>query len=62
MREPATTQGAAPRPGKAPSTTERLLSAALEVFSRDGLAATTREIARAAGVNETTLFRQFATK
>ncbi len=43
-------------------TTERLLAAAIEVFSRRGLAATTREIAETAGVNEATLFRQFETK
>ena len=44
------------------STTRRILAAALEVFSRDGLGATTREIARVAGVNEATLFRQFESK
>jgi AcrR family transcriptional regulator len=43
-------------------TTERLLAAAIEVFSRRGMAATTREIAETAGVNEATLFRQFETK
>ncbi len=32
------------------------------MFSREGLGATTREIAREAGVNEVTLFRQFETK
>jgi len=58
MRAPAQS----PATEKRRSTTERLVSAALEVFSRDGLAATTREIARVAGVNETTLFRQFETK
>jgi AcrR family transcriptional regulator len=42
---------------------ERLLDAAAVVFARDGLAAsTTREIARAAGVNEVTLFRLFQNK
>jgi len=42
---------------------ERLLDAAAEVFARDGLSsATTREIARTAGVNEVTLFRNFQTK
>jgi AcrR family transcriptional regulator len=42
---------------------ERLLAAAAEVFAREGLtAATTREIARVAGVNEVTLFRLFHTK
>lgn len=43
-------------------TTKRILAAAFEVFSSKGYAATTREIAEAAGVNEVTLFRQFATK
>ena len=43
-------------------TTKRILAAALEVFSRDGLGGTTREIARVAGVNEATLFRQFESK
>lgn len=49
---------------KAPSpSAERLLNAAAEVFARDGLtSATTREIARTAGVNEVTLFRNFQTK
>jgi AcrR family transcriptional regulator len=47
-----------------PATThDRLLSAAARVFARDGLTgATTREIAREAGVNEVTLFRHFQTK
>ncbi|MCU1257786.1 MAG: transcriptional regulator [Bryobacterales bacterium] len=45
-----------------PSTRDRLVAAALAVFSREGTAATTKEIARAAGVNEVTLFRHFATK
>jgi AcrR family transcriptional regulator len=45
------------------SAHDRLLDAAAVVFARDGLAAsTTREIARAAGVNEVTLFRLFQTK
>jgi AcrR family transcriptional regulator len=44
-------------------TRERLLSAAARTFSRDGLrGATTREIAREAGVNEVTLFRHFKSK
>lgn len=44
-------------------TAERLLDAAEQIFARDGLAgATTREIARAAGVNEVTLFRHFHSK
>jgi AcrR family transcriptional regulator len=46
-----------------PSTRQRLLDAAARVFARDGLAgATTRAIAREAGVNEVTLFRHFQTK
>jgi AcrR family transcriptional regulator len=45
------------------STEEKLLAAAREVFSREGIAkATTREIAKVAGVNEVTLFRKFQTK
>src|SRR6202048_2947954 len=44
-------------------TRQRLLDAAAETFSRDGLrGATTREIARKAGVNEVTLFRHFKSK
>jgi AcrR family transcriptional regulator len=40
-----------------------LLTAAARVFARDGLAgATTRAIAREAGVNEVTLFRTFGSK
>lgn len=48
-------------PERRPTTT-KLLAAAIEVFSRKGLAATTREIAQVAGVNEATLFRQFESK
>ncbi len=45
------------------ATEERLLEAAREVLSREGIsAATTREIARVAGVNEVTLFRKFQNK
>jgi len=44
-------------------TRKRILVAAELVFSRDGLqGATTREIARQAGVNEVTLFRHFRTR
>ncbi|MHA3770461.1 TetR/AcrR family transcriptional regulator [Verrucomicrobiota bacterium sgz303538] len=47
----------------ASGTHDRLLSAALTIFSRDGLhGATTRAIAQEAGVNEVTLFRHFQTK
>ena len=42
---------------------ERLLAAAADVFSREGLqGATTRVIAREAGVSEVTLFRLFESK
>ena len=44
------------------TSSERLLAAALEMFSRRGAAATTREIADLAGVNEVTLFRLFESK
>jgi AcrR family transcriptional regulator len=44
------------------STSKRVLTAALKVFSQHGLAATTKEIALEAGVNEVTLFRQFESK
>src|SRR5689334_22579832 len=44
------------------SSAERLIAAALVMFSRRGMAATTREIAEAAGVNEVTLFRLFESK
>ena len=44
-------------------TGERILEAATRVFARDGVSgATTREIARAAKVNEVTLFRYFKNK
>src|ERR1700720_146429 len=44
-------------------TRKRILTAAVRVFSRDGFqGATTREIAREAGVNEVTLFRHFRTR
>jgi AcrR family transcriptional regulator len=44
-------------------TQQRILEAALKVFSRDGISgATTREIARVAKVNEVTLFRHFKNK
>ncbi len=44
-------------------TRERLLDAAAQTFSSDGLrGATTREIARKAGVDEVTLFRHFKSK
>jgi len=44
-------------------TKERLLEAAAQTFSREGIqGATTRQIAREAGVNEVTLFRHFKSK
>lgn len=44
-------------------TRTRILKAATEVFATAGIAgATTREIARIAGVNEVTLFRHFQSK
>jgi AcrR family transcriptional regulator len=49
--------------GSADLTKKRILAAAELVFSRDGFqSATTREIARQAGVNEVTLFRHFRTR
>lgn len=49
--------------GSVDLTKKRILVAAELVFSRDGLqGATTREIARQAGVNEVTLFRHFRTR
>lgn len=48
---------------KREQTRNRLLSAAIEVFAQAGISgATTREIARVAGVNEVTLFRHFQSK
>jgi AcrR family transcriptional regulator len=62
MNAPAPLRSPAPKPARIPAR-ERLLDAAAVVFARDGLAAsTTREISRAAGVNEVTLFRLFKTK
>jgi AcrR family transcriptional regulator len=44
-------------------TRERILDAALQTFSKDGIrGATTRKIARKARVNEVTLFRHFRSK
>jgi AcrR family transcriptional regulator len=44
-------------------THDRLISAAIAVFASEGVVgATTREIARVAGVSEVTLFRHFQTK
>ncbi len=45
------------------STKERILESAIKLFSQKGyLGASTREIARGAGVAEVTLFRHFSTK
>jgi AcrR family transcriptional regulator len=52
-----------PRSTSVDQTRQSLLVAAAKVFSRDGFqAATTREIAREADVNEVTLFRHFRTR
>src|ERR1700742_3878250 len=49
--------------GSSDLTKKRILAAAELVFSRDGFqGATTREIAREAGVNEVTLFRHFRSR
>ena len=49
--------------GSVDLTRKRILAAAEVVFSRDGFqGATTREIAREAGVNEVTIFRHFRTR
>jgi AcrR family transcriptional regulator len=51
-----------PSPRRLPAR-QRLLAAAARVFARDGLnGATTRAIAKEAGVNEVTLFRLFQSK
>jgi AcrR family transcriptional regulator len=48
---------------KTVNTRERLLKAAIDVFSTEGVVgATTRQIARVANVNEVTLFRHFQSK
>ena len=58
---PARAAGAKPSPAR--GTADRLVDAAGRIFARDGLeAATTRAIARDAGVNEVTLFRHFGSK
>jgi AcrR family transcriptional regulator len=65
MRAPRSTSPrlTAARSGPGRSTEDRLIDAAGLVFARDGLeAATTRAIARTAGLNEVTLFRHFGTK
>jgi len=48
---------------ESPSTRERILTAAREIFERNGTrGTTTREVAERAGVNEATLFRHFHNK
>ena len=60
---PAVTPRAAAGRHRRQATEARLLAAAERIFARDGLeGATTRAIARAAQVNEVTLFRHFGTK
>jgi AcrR family transcriptional regulator len=55
-----TPKGLCTKGGSPVLTKRRILAAAELVFSRDGFqGATTREIARQAGVNEVTLFRHF---
>ncbi|MBB6735318.1 TetR/AcrR family transcriptional regulator [Cohnella zeiphila] len=49
--------------GSHPSTSDKLLNAAIELMAAKGYdGTTTKEIAVAAGVNEVTLFRHFGTK
>src|SRR6185437_16787289 len=43
-------------------TKERILAAALELFNKQGLEATTKQISRKAGIAEGTLFNYFKTK
>ena len=51
------------KPSTIPNTRERLLGATMKLVSEKGyLGATTREIARVAGVSELTLFRNFGSK
>jgi AcrR family transcriptional regulator len=51
------------KPSTIPNTRERLLGATMKLVSEKGyLGATTREIAREAGVSELTLFRNFGSK
>ena len=63
MDEGVTSKPSRVRNGSVGLTRERILAAAQAVFSRDGFqGATTREIAREAGVNEVTIFRHFHTR
>ncbi|MFT4110136.1 TetR/AcrR family transcriptional regulator [Propionicimonas sp.] len=57
------TTGSSATDAEAPSTTEAILDATLQVLGERGLkGATTRLIAQRADVNEVTLFRKFGTK
>jgi AcrR family transcriptional regulator len=63
MGENVTSKRTRVQNGSVDLTRQRILNAAKEVFSRDGFqGATTREIAREAGVNEVTIFRHFHTR
>jgi AcrR family transcriptional regulator len=54
---------AAARPSEDFSTRQRILEAALELFARQGFAATSvRELARAVGLRESSLYNHFASK
>jgi AcrR family transcriptional regulator len=64
MQQPALQLDPKPFPSSSvEQTRERLLDAAARTFSTEGIqGATTRQIAREAGVNEVTLFRHFKSK
>jgi len=63
MDEDVTSKRTRVQNGSVDLTRQRILEAARQVFSRDGFqGATTREIAREAGVNEVTIFRHFHTR
>jgi AcrR family transcriptional regulator len=63
MAEDLTSKRTRVQGGSVDLTRKRILAAAELVFSRDGFqGATTREIAREAGVNEVTIFRHFRTR
>jgi AcrR family transcriptional regulator len=63
MDEDVTSKRTRVQNGSVDLTRKRILTAAQHVFSRDGFqGATTREIAREAGVNEVTVFRHFHTR
>jgi AcrR family transcriptional regulator len=63
MDENVTSKRTRVQNGSVDLTRQRILTAARQVFARDGFqGATTREIAREAGVNEVTIFRHFHTR